>query len=131
VLEQMSHSGRTLLFASHRIEEVTSLATRVVTLENGRVTSDAPAATVAERIGGSTTLAVQLESSVRAQAIALLREAGFAPRLNGHGILVPVAVQRKTAPLRVLANARIAIEDFEVVGEYSHPASPIEKASAS
>lgn len=131
VLEQMSHSGRTLLFASHRIEEVTSLATRVVTLVGGRVTSDHPAAAFAERLGGSATLAVRLESSVRAQAISLLREAGFAASLNGHGILVPVAEQRKTAPLRVLANARISIEDFEVVGDHVPSAGPIEKDTAS
>ena len=37
LLERLSGDGRTMLFASHRVDEVTALARRVVTLEAGRV----------------------------------------------------------------------------------------------
>ncbi len=124
LLEQMSHSGRTLLFASHRIEEVTTLAQRVITMERGRVTADVPSSRFAEHIGSSMTLAVRMESDLCDQAISLLQQAGFAARLNGHGILVPVSHQHKAAPIRLLSDARIAIEYFDVVADsHQHPAA--------
>ena len=42
LLERLSGDGRTMLFASHRVDEVTALARRVVTLERGRVVDERP-----------------------------------------------------------------------------------------
>ena len=44
-----------------------------------------------------------------------LQECGFTPRLNGVGLWVPVPAEQKAAPFRVLAEANIAVEDFELV----------------
>ena len=38
MLTQLSGAGRTLLFASHRMDEIAQLARRVVVMERGRVT---------------------------------------------------------------------------------------------
>lgn len=115
LLSQLSGEGRTMLFASHRIEEVTTLAKRVVSLDRGRITSQCPAAQFAERLGVESVLHLTLSPNVRESAMVALRSGGFAPRLNGVGLLVPVPSEQKAAPFRLLAEARIAVDDFELI----------------
>jgi ABC-type multidrug transport system ATPase subunit len=112
-------SGRTMLFASHRVEEVTTLARRVVMLEKGRIVSEVPAAAflahLSDAQGAGATLHLHIKPAARSSAITLLRTHGFDPRLNGVGLLVPVPIAQKAAPFRVLADAHISIDDFEIV----------------
>jgi len=115
LLERLSGSGRTLLFASHRIEEVASLARRVVTLDRGRITGIAPCGEFVAGMGRSVVLHLVLGASVREQAMHTLRTGGYSPQLNGVGVLVPVTPEHKAGPFRLLADARIAVDDFELV----------------
>jgi ABC-type multidrug transport system ATPase subunit len=109
LLCRLSHSGRAMLFASHREEEVATLATRVVTLDKGKIVSDqAPGQ-------GSATLHLHMDPAVRVPAVNLLRSHGFEPRFNGVGLLLPVPAQRKAEPFRILGEGHIAITDFEVL----------------
>src|SRR5690606_37025389 len=104
LLGELSTAGRTMLFASHRVEEVTSLAKRVVVLEKGRITSETPAAHFVPSLGVGSVLHLRIGSGARHAAAALLQAYGFEARLNGTGIYVPVADSQKAAPFRVLAN---------------------------
>jgi ABC-2 type transport system ATP-binding protein/nitrous oxidase accessory protein len=115
--------GRTLLFASHRVEEVTTLAKRVVTLEAGRITAQTDARHFMGGLGSDSVLHLVMQPDSRPQAIELLKTCGFAPRLNGVGLLVPVPSEQKAAPLRVLAEGRITVDDFEIL---TGPASATE-----
>lgn len=115
LLEQMSGMGRTLLFASHRIEEVASLAKRVAVLERGRLVRVVPCADFATEIARNAVLHLSIAAGVRGKAIDILKAEGLSPQLNGAGILVPVVPEHKAVPFRVLANAEIAIDDFELV----------------
>jgi len=115
LLSRLSGSGRTMLFASHRVEEVATLARRVIVLEGGRMQSECVAADFAGSLGYGSVLHLAMRPAVRAQAMELLFASGFSPRLNGVGILVPVPREQKAAPFRVLAEARISIEDFELI----------------
>lgn len=113
LLSGLSGGGKTLLFASHRAEEVTTLARRVVMLEKGRITAEVPAAKFVSRLGVGTVLHLHIKPPARARAVELLSRSGFSPRLNGVGLLVPVPPEQKAAPFRVLAEGRVAVEDFE------------------
>lgn len=115
LLGRLSGAGKTMLFASHRIDEVTTLANRVVLLDQGRATAEVPVEQLVERLGMGTTLHLHIQPEVRGRAMDLLRVHGFLPRLNGVGLLVPVPTPQKAAPFRVLADARISIDDFEVL----------------
>ncbi len=115
LLSRLAGTGRTLLFASHRVEEITALAGRVVGLEKGRIAWDVSTQGFVDLLGTSSTLHLTLRTEARQPAMSVLRERGFSPRLNGHGILVPVPRDQKAAPFRVLAEASIAIEDFELL----------------
>lgn len=115
LLERLSGAGRTLLFASHRIEEVACLARRVVMLERGRLTDVLSCDDFVARMGRSAVLHLILAQDLRERAIRSLAAGGFCARRNGVGVLVPVAPEEKAAPFRVLAEARIPIDDFELI----------------
>lgn len=115
LLSELCGAGRTMLFASHRLEEVATLAKRVAVLDRGRLTGVVPTSEFASSIGVNAVLHLVMPASVRQQAMSHLRAGGFSPSLNGVGVLVPVAPELKAAPFRILADARIAVEDFELV----------------
>jgi ABC-type multidrug transport system ATPase subunit len=115
LLSGLSGAGKAMLFASHRVEEVTALARRVVTLEGGRVVSEGPAAGFLHRPSADVMMHLHIEAPARDRAIRLLRAHGFAPSLNGVGLLLPVTPAQKAAPFRVLADGRVMVDDFEVL----------------
>ncbi len=115
LLESLSGAGRTVLFASHRIEEVVSLARRVAVLERGRITEVMGREDFVARHGAGAALHLVMGSSVRDAAMRLLGSWGFRPHLNGVGIVVPVQPDQKAMPFRILADARIVVDDFDMV----------------
>jgi ABC-type multidrug transport system ATPase subunit len=115
LLERLSGAGRTMLFASHRFEEVSALAKRVVMLERGTIARVDTCSEFAARMGRGAVLHLVLAAGVRARAIESLRASGFSATLNGIGVYVPVMPEQKAAPFRVLADARVQVEDFELV----------------
>lgn len=124
LLSGLAGAGRTMLFASHRVEEVVELSDRVVTLDQGRAVSVASSHDFASGLGSALVLHLTLPIAVREHAMDRLRAGGFSPTLNGVGVLVPVTAEHKAAPFRLLAEAKIAIEDFELhthAAAWSHP----------
>jgi ABC-type multidrug transport system ATPase subunit len=117
LLSQLSGSGRTMLFASHRVDEVTTLAHRVVMLERGRVVREVAASQFGTQLGTDTVLHLFIRPAACADAMRLLIDRGFPARLNGAGLLVPVATDQKAGPFRVLAEGRIPIDDFELLAD--------------
>lgn len=115
LLSRLGTEGRTMLFASHRVEEVTTLARRVAHLDKGRVTSITDTHAFLGHLGLGSVLHLTMQPGVREPAMQLLQASGFSPRLNGVGLMVPVPDEQKAAPFRVLAEARISIDDFEIV----------------
>lgn len=115
LLATLRGTGRTMLFASHRIDEVATLAGRVGVMEKGRLISRSPCREFVESLPGGTVLRLIVPRPSRAQAMDTLRTGGFSPRLNGAGVLVPVPAESKAAPFRLLADARVPVDDFELV----------------
>ncbi|HEX2838720.1 MAG TPA: ABC transporter ATP-binding protein [Phycisphaerales bacterium] len=131
LLSRLSGDGRTMLFASHRIDEVATLARRVVVLCKGRVEGEHDAATFGLSLSVGTVLHLTMPRHVRSEAISVLRERGFAPSLNGVGIVVPVPQEQKAVPFRVLAEAKIRVDDFEVLGSGNMPKHSADEESRS
>lgn len=122
LLEGLSGAGRTVLFASHRIEEVAVLAKRVAVLERGRLARVVPCRDFVAEQGRDSVLHLAIPLPARDRALVSLRVGGFLPQLNGVGVLVPVAPEHKAAPFRVLADAGIRVDDFELVSSNHAPA---------
>jgi ABC-type multidrug transport system ATPase subunit len=108
--------GKTLLFTSHRLEEVELLASRVLVLEAGRLklTCDDPAE-LTTRLGLRLTLKLIVpDETMRATALAVLQTGGFAAERNGVGVRVAVSPSAKMAPLQALLAREIEISDFDI-----------------
>ncbi len=116
LLHTLAGEGRTILFASHRLDEVERIAGRVVELRDGRVISETDAPTFVRERTGATMLRLHAEDSLLDRAMLVLREDGFVPRLNGCGVLVPLAEHPKQSVIRSLAKASIAVIESEPLG---------------
>lgn len=123
LLGGLAGRGKSMLFASHRVEEVTSLARRVVLLDKGRVIAERSPAEFLGSLGTGAVLHLHMKANVRTRAIDVLRAGGFNAKLNGVGLLVPVPPAQKAAPIRILSDARISIDDFEVLAGVSEQTS--------
>jgi ABC-type multidrug transport system ATPase subunit len=111
---------RAMLFASHRVEEIDALATRVVTLNRGRVNGDMPAADFVRERSSKSLLHVYLDPAQIGSAVALLTAGGFSACQNGRGIYVAAEVGRRAEPLKRLAAADIRVDDFDIVTGSQH-----------
>lgn len=113
-VHELHEEGKTLIFSSHRLEEVRALAQRVLLLEGGRLALDAPPDQLEHKLGRTTTLHLSLAPRAVALALEALTANGLPVSRNGHGIRVQVQPGAKARALRLLHDAGIDIHDFTV-----------------
>ncbi|NOZ28162.1 MAG: nitrous oxide reductase family maturation protein NosD [Chloroflexi bacterium] len=114
LLAEVKKKGKTLIFSSHRLDEVVNLADRVLLMENGRIVADCSPDELDAHLGRHTELRLHVPAEQVEAAIALLKGQGFAASRNGAGVRVPVALREKGKPISLLAQAGIPVEDFDV-----------------
>jgi ABC-type multidrug transport system ATPase subunit len=116
-LQRLKQSGKTLVFASHRPDEVISLADTVIVLERGvvqRVTTPLELWPTEKPV---QVIRLYLSMANEAEAAQVLRDAGHAVHLNGHGLCVAVPRDRKAEPIGVLARQQIEVRNIEVMDD--------------
>jgi ABC-type multidrug transport system ATPase subunit len=114
LLRGLKQAGKTMIFSSHHLEEITALADRVLLLEGGRLVVDSPPDQLERRLGWETTLHLYLPDAGIDPAIETLSGLGMPVSRNGRGVRVQVAPGNKGHVLRVLQNAGVVVEDFSV-----------------
>lgn len=114
LLRSLRHDGKTMIFSSHHLEEITALANRVLLLEGGRLVVDSPPDQLEQRLGWETTLHLYLPESGIDPALETLANLGMPVSRNGRGVRVNVAPGSKGKVLRVLQEAGIQVDDFSV-----------------
>jgi hypothetical protein len=67
-------------------------------------------------------LHIEIAQAARVHAVRCLIESGLTPTLNGIGVLVPVSAGGKAVPVRLLTQAGIRVDNFELVST-AHAAS--------
>jgi nitrous oxidase accessory protein len=108
-LESLRDQGRTIVFTSHRDEEVWRLATRVIRLEHGRQQERfVPAA----RAHMPVALSLELEDSAVIAASHLLLAHGFSVHRHDHILRVLVEPERKAEPFFLLGQVGIRVVHF-------------------
>jgi len=112
-LEQLRESGRTIVFASHRPDDIWRLATRVLRIEAGRVVSEAPVTLQAHQ-DEQVLLVLDLEPDALQPAWHLLTAHGFSVHRDGQCLRVVVPASRKGEPFFFLARVGIAVQDFRL-----------------
>ena len=114
LLVQVKEAGKTIVFTSHRIEEVEALADRTAVMERGALQFICPANELARRVGLRTQVKFMLPGGQLDQALAVLRSDGLNARRNGVGVIVDVAHGEKARPIHTLRQANIHVTDFEM-----------------
>lgn len=110
LLRDLKRSGKTIIFTTHRAEEVTGLADRVVLLERGRALRELSP----HGFAGDQCLRIPLAAEAHQAAHDVLSRAGFDVARNCTALLVRVPVGRNATPIAHLAQAGIVVERFEI-----------------
>lgn len=107
--------GKTLLFTSHRVEEVEALASRVLVLQEGKLKllCETPVE-LAAQLGLSLSLKLMMPVDLYDNALRLLHAQGFTASRNGVGVRVRVSPSAKMAPLQTLLAGNIEVNNFEI-----------------
>jgi ABC-type multidrug transport system ATPase subunit len=114
LLGELKAAGKTLLFSSHRLEEVAALANRVLLMEAGQLAADCPPWELGSKLGSRALLKLHLGEEWIETAVSTLTHNGYRASRNGRGIWVQVIPLEKARPITVLAEAGIPVDDFEV-----------------
>jgi ABC-type multidrug transport system ATPase subunit len=117
LLSELRKEGRTLIFASHRIEEAEVLADRVVLLEQGIKTGEFTPSEVRLRLNPEATMTLWVGEGQRQAVMESLNLQGWRAHLNGRGtVVVELSSHDKVQALQHLVDQGFTIRDFEIEG---------------
>jgi len=122
-LARQKKSGTTIVFSSHRGEEVTALGDRALVLENGRIVSQCAADQLPATHATAGTLRVHVDPERVPEALAVLTSGGFAAAHNGGGVRVRVQQNQKVRPIEALIRAGIPVLDFDLLSRTEEKSS--------
>ena len=115
LLTELKDQGKTLIFSSHRLEEVAILADRVLVIEAGRLVGDCPPSELGRYLGRNSMLKLLLsDETLIGPAVETLAGHGYAAERNGTGVWVQVVPLEKARPISLLSEAGILVEDFHI-----------------
>lgn len=120
LVRQARQEERCLLFASHRVDEIESLATRVLTIGGGKITENLDVPTFSDRFGDSAMLHLTIDQATRDAALRVLQSSGFPTRLNGRGVIVSVPSKRRMEPIHVLLSHQVRVDNFDLLSRDHH-----------
>jgi ABC-2 type transport system ATP-binding protein len=111
VMRAVAEGGKTVLFATHNLDEADAYADRIVLVARGRVIADGPSTEIKAMVGGRTIHVTLPE--VPASALGELQGVLSAER---HGEAVVLACSDSDAALRDLLERHPGAHDIEVRG---------------
>jgi ABC-type multidrug transport system ATPase subunit len=121
-VQNLNQAGKTIVFSSHRLDEVIALGSRVLVLADGSLTLECQPHELAEKLGLHRWLRVWVPAQHKQDTRKVLDEGGFTYMPNGRSFYVQVNQGGKIAPLRSLEMASIPVEDFDLIdGELIPP----------
>lgn len=115
LVKGLKKNGKTVLFSSHRLDEVDFLADTVLVMKSGRLVLESPPHRLSELLGLKIRLYIKIPSSSLKSALEILDKNGFKETgLNGNRIFVQVTSNEKILPVRTLLLAEVPIDDFSI-----------------
>lgn len=121
-VQALNQAGKTIVFSSHRLDEVIALASRALVLADGKLLLECQPYELAEKLGLHRWLRIWVASHHREDTLRVLNEQGYVYTPNGRSVYVQVNMGGKIALLRSLEMARIPVEDFDLIdGELVPP----------
>ena len=111
----LRREGKTILFASHRFEEVSYLANRALALEAGLQAELLSIEALRERCLPEMDIILWVADDLRHAALHCLLSEGFDAHVNGRGtVVVRVPEGRKMQPLQKLQDCQIPVLNFDL-----------------
>jgi nitrous oxidase accessory protein len=117
LLRDLKREGMTLVFSSHRPDDVLALADRILMMDHGVITGSVTTEAFAELLGVRARLVLTLANGHVAEAVAALEQLGHVVTTSGKVLTVPVHARDKAQVLSTLTRAGVEIADFEVERE--------------
>jgi len=115
LIKKFKTEGKTVLFSSHRLDEVEFLADRVLVMKSGKIILESTPHKLGEVLGLKSKLHIKLPQSSIKTALDVLNENGFNNiSLNGNKLSIELSHKERILPLRKLFLAEIPVEDFNV-----------------
>lgn len=114
LLRDVKAEGKTIIFTSHRLEEIEALADQVLVMDRGQLKLTCAAEELPQRVGLHSQVKLRLPLDQRQLAMNILSAGGFTVSLNGTGLLVRVPAGAKAQPIHLLSQANIHVTDFEL-----------------
>lgn len=121
--------GKTIVFSSHRFEEVAALADHVIVLEAGKLKTICTPPELAHELGLRQWLRVTINDEYHQNAYHALRQEGYEYVPNGKAIFVNIHARQKMSVLRLLENVQVPITDFDVTDSHALPSIATENAA--
>jgi ABC-type multidrug transport system ATPase subunit len=115
LLAALHHEGKTIIFASHRIEEVETLADDVLMLERGTLSETISPEELRARLSSNIEMVLWVNEAQRVFAQNCLADKGLDSHLNGRGtVVVRIQSQQKMRALNVLNECGVIVQNFEI-----------------
>ncbi len=114
-VQMLNQSGKTIVFSSHRLDEVIALGSRVIVLSDGELLLECRPHELAEKLGLHRWLRIWVATQHKENTLKVLDEQGFTYMPNGRSVYIQVNLGGKIAPLRLLEMASIPVEDFDLI----------------
>ncbi len=115
LLARQRSKGLTVLFATHRMDEVQALADEVLFMEQGQIVRRCEVSEMKPAAVSGRTLKVTLFAGQLEQAEGLLETAGVKYRRAGENLLVEVNGHGALAPLKLLWERRVQIREMDLI----------------
>lgn len=118
LLHEVKAAGKTILYTSHRLEEIELLADEAIVMDGGRIRLRCPGRDLAQKLGvagnplGAEAITLHVPAASLEHALRVLQADGFQVRRNAHGVLVDVQPNAKAEPIHVLGREAVAVIDF-------------------
>lgn len=123
MIRDLNEAGKTIVFSSHRFEEVAALANRVLLLNAGKLVNNFTPEDLAAELGLRQWLRVIVGAEDKSQACLVLEKDGYQFIPNGKAIYVNIGARQKMDVLRLFSDKQIPVTDFDVTDSYAVPAS--------
>ena len=114
LLKRLKGEGMTLVFSSHRPEDILALADRVLLLESGRLIGEKTPAAFMRALGETSRMVLFLRNGHVTEALSALADYSVERTSDGKVLTVAVQPHQKAEVLDRLARAGVDLEDFDV-----------------
>jgi ABC-type multidrug transport system ATPase subunit len=115
LVKEHKNQGKTVLFSSHRLDEVYLIADRVLFMKSGRVILNEKPENLAASLGMKVKINLRIPEGSISDAISVLNTEGFENiSRNGAGLYVEVEEGQRVLPFEKLMQNNIPIEDFTI-----------------